>query len=114
MKTRIHQREVKTEEYAVLGGDVGGTHTNIAIAGAKDGVATLLYSAHFESQKLRSLMPAMREALEYGRERYDIEVDRGCVGVAGAVTDLFEAKERLPSATRTSYRAGGSRRSTIF
>ncbi len=94
MKTRIHQREIKTEEYDgfVLGGDVGGTHTNIAIAGAKGGEATLLYSAHFESQKLISLTPAIRQTLEYGRERYGIEVDRGIVGVAGAVTDCRRAK----------------------
>jgi glucokinase len=94
MKTRIHQREIKTEEYDgfVLGGDVGGTHTNIAIAGAKGGEATLLYSAHFESQKLTSLVPAISQTLEYGQERYGIEVDRGCVGVAGAVTDCSRAK----------------------
>jgi glucokinase len=94
MKTRIHQREVKPEEYDgfVLGGDVGGTHTNIAVAGAKAGKATLICSAHFESRKLTSLVPAIREILDYGRENYGIEVDRGCVGVAGAVTDSSRAK----------------------
>ncbi len=94
MKTRIHQREVKTEEYDgfVLGGDVGGTHTNIAVAGEKDGAATLFYSAHFESRKLTSLVPAIREALDYGRNRYGIEVDRGVVGVAGEVTDCSRIK----------------------
>lgn len=94
MKTRIHKREIDKGEYDgfVLGGDVGGTHTNIAIAGTKDGEATLLYSAHFESQKLTSLVPAIRQALEYGREKYEIEVDRGIVGVAGAVTDCRRAK----------------------
>ncbi|HPE63808.1 MAG TPA: glucokinase [Methanothrix sp.] len=94
MKTRIHQREVKPEKYDgfVIGGDVGGTHTNIAVAGAKDGAATLLYSAHFDSRKLKSLVPAIRETLDYGRNSYGIEVDRGVAGVAGAVTDLSRAK----------------------
>ncbi len=94
MKTRIHQREVKPEKYDgfVIGGDVGGTHTNIAVAGAKDGTATLLYSAHFDSRKLKSLVPALREALDYGRESYGIEVDRGVAGVAGAVTDCSRIK----------------------
>ena len=94
MKTRIHKREIETGEYDgfVLGGDVGGTHTNIAIAGTKDGEATLFYSVQFESQKLGSLIPAIRQALEYGREKYGIEVDRGIVGVAGAVTDCSRAK----------------------
>ncbi|HOO55111.1 MAG TPA: glucokinase [Methanothrix sp.] len=94
MKTRIHLREVRAEEYDgfVLGGDVGGTHTNIGVAGTRDGKATLLYSAHFESRKLPSLVPAIRETLDCGRENYGIEVDRGCVGVAGAVTDSSRAK----------------------
>ncbi|HRW83764.1 MAG: glucokinase [Methanothrix sp.] len=85
---------MKTEEYDgfVLGGDVGGTNTNIAVAGEKDGEATLIYSAHFESRKLASLVPAIRVALEYGRENYGIEVDRGVVGVAGAVTDCSRIK----------------------
>lgn len=94
MKTRIHQQKIGTEEYEgfVLGGDVGGTNTNIAVAGRDDGEATLLYSAHFESRKLTSLAPAIRETLEYGRERCGIEVDRGVVGVAGAVTDCSRIK----------------------
>jgi glucokinase len=94
MKARIHQREVKPEEYDgfVLGGDVGGTHTNIGVAGARDGKATLIYSAHFDSRKLSSLVPAITQALEYGRNKYGIEVDRGVVGVAGAVTDCSRIK----------------------
>jgi glucokinase len=94
METRIHQQYVKTEEYDgfVLGGDVGGTHTNIAVAGEKDGEATLIYSTHFDSRKLTSLIPAMREALEYGRENYSIEADRGVMGVAGAMTDCSRIK----------------------
>jgi len=94
MKTRIHQQNIEPEEYDgfVLGGDVGGTHTNIGVAGAKGGEATLLYSAHFESRKLTSLVPAMREALDYGREKYGIGVNRGCVGIPGAVTALSQAK----------------------
>ncbi len=94
VKTRIHRLKIDKDEYDgfVLGGDVGGTHTNIAVAGAKDGKAALIYSAHFESQKLTSLIPALRETLEYGQEMYGIGVDRGCAGVAGAVTTLSRAK----------------------
>ena len=94
MKTRIHHPKMDKAEYDgfVVGGDVGGTHTNIGVAGAKAGKATLLYSASFESRKLTSLVPAIREALDYGRERCGIEADRGVVGVAGAVTDSRRAK----------------------
>lgn len=94
MKTKIHKQKIEPGEYDgfVLGGDVGGTHTNIAVAGVRDGKATLLYSAHFESRKLTSLVPAMRETLDYSREKFGVKVDHGCVGVAGAVTALSRAK----------------------
>ena len=94
MRIRIHHPEIDQNDYDdfVVGGDVGGTHTNIGVAGAKAGAAILLYSASFESRKLTSLLPAIRKALGYGREKWGIEVDRGLVGVAGAVTDSGRAK----------------------
>ena len=94
MKTRIHQPDFDVGQFEgfVLGGDVGGTNTNIAVAGVREGKATLLYSAHFESRRLTSLAPAIREALDYGRVKYGIEVVRGVVGVAGPVTDPRKAK----------------------
>ncbi len=94
MRIRIHHPEIDQNDYDgfVVGGDVGGTHTNIGVAGAKAGAATLLYSAHFESRKLTSLLPAIREALDYGRENYGIKADRGVAGVAGVVTDSGRAK----------------------
>lgn len=94
MKTRIHQTEFEVGQFDgfVLGGDVGGTNTNIAVAGVRDGKASLLYSAHFESRRLFSLVPAIREALDYGREKYGIEVGWGVVGVAGPVADPRRAK----------------------
>ena len=94
MGIRIHKENIGKEDYElfVLGGDVGGTHTNIAVAGVKNDDITLLYSAHFESQKLDSLAPAVRQTLEYGRDKYGIKVERGCVGVAGAVTNCKSAK----------------------
>ena len=94
MKTRIHQPEFDVRQFEgfVLGGDVGGTNTNIAVAGVREGKAVLLYSAHFESRSLSSLLPAIREAIDYGREKYGIEVGRGVVGVAGPVTDPERAK----------------------
>ncbi|MDF0590446.1 glucokinase [Candidatus Methanocrinis natronophilus] len=94
MKTRIHRPDFDVGQFDgfVLGGDVGGTNTNIGVAGVKDGKATLLYSAHFESRRLFSLVPAIREALDYGRDMYAIDVCKGVVGVAGPVTDPGRAK----------------------
>jgi len=94
MDIRTHKEYIGKEDYEifVLGGDVGGTHTNIAVAGVKNDDINLLYSAHFESQKLDSLAPAVQQTLEYGRDKYGINAKRGCVGVAGAVTNCKSAK----------------------
>ena len=44
MKTRIHQPDFDVGQFEgfVLGGDVGGTNTNIAVAGVREGKETLL------------------------------------------------------------------------
>ncbi|MBN1322461.1 MAG: glucokinase [Methanotrichaceae archaeon] len=67
----------------VLGVDIGGTHTNLGVAGVASGKATLLYSTHFQSQELSSLIPAIRGTLNIGGDRWGIEVKRGCAGGAG-------------------------------
>jgi glucokinase len=94
MKPEIHQPKIDKDEYDgfVIGADVGGTKTNIGVAGEKDGKTTLLYSCEFESRKLSSLVPALRETLHCGRKMYGIEVDRGCAGVAGIVKDSSRAE----------------------
>jgi glucokinase len=69
----------------VLGGDVGGTNTNIVIAGVKGKKPQLLFSLHYKTQKLPNLHTALNHVLDYAKSKYSIKVEKACLAVAGVV-----------------------------
>ncbi len=79
------QLENKFSSY-VLGADVGGTNTNIAIAGIKNSKPSLLFSLDFKTQELESMILPIKQTIAYAQEKYKIKVVLACFGVAGAVT----------------------------
>ena len=85
--TQFFQKTLLTRqyEYFVLGADVGGTRTNIAIAGIKDKEVELLFSLDFETQSLSSFFPALQKTLQIAEE-YSIHISKGCIGAAGIVS----------------------------
>lgn len=70
----------------VLGVDIGGTNTNLGVAGVKNSKPILLFSLNFKSKELDSLVPAIKNTLTYAKNNYDIEVDFACIGAAGVVS----------------------------
>ena len=76
---------MKKYDYYVLGGDVGGTNTHLAIAGIKNNKPELVYQKHFESQNLKSLVPAVKEVLQYAFDTYKVNISLACIGGAGPV-----------------------------
>lgn len=72
--------------YYVLGVDIGGTNTNLAIAGVKNSKPVLLLTHNYKSKKLDSLVPAIENTLTYTKNNYDIEVNFACIGAAGVVS----------------------------
>lgn len=72
--------------YFVLGVDLGGTSTNICIAGVKDNRPYILFIYHFETKKLESLSPAINQVLNNAKEKFDLEVDNACIGAAGVIS----------------------------
>ena len=74
----------------VLGGDIGGTNTNIGVSGIKNNRPVLLFSLHFKSQKLYSLIPAINETLEYAQDNHKIEITNACFGVAGPISIIHD------------------------
>ncbi|RLF35822.1 MAG: hypothetical protein DRM99_03940 [Thermoplasmata archaeon] len=73
--------------FYIMGLDVGGTNTNIAIAGVNDTKnMKILFSLDFKTQELDSLTPAVNETLEYAYTQYDINVKHACIGAAGVVS----------------------------
>jgi len=77
--------------YYVLGIDIGGTNTNLGVAGVKNSKPILLLSHNYESKKLDSLVPAIKNTLEYVKNNYKIEIDFTCIGAAGVVSPLNDS-----------------------
>jgi glucokinase len=75
-------------QYYVLGADVGGTNTNIGIAGVEETKINMLFSLNYKTKKLSSLIPAINKTLEYAYSNYSIKINNACIGGAGVVSDL--------------------------
>jgi len=92
--------------FYIMGLDVGGTNTNIAVAGVKDiKNMKILFSLDFKTQELNSLTPAVNETLDYAYREYNIIVKHACIGAAGVVSssndyvDLTHVKWNISSKT---------------
>jgi len=70
----------------VLGIDVGGTSTNIAISAIQNDAPLLLLKFTFNTKQLPSLLPAIQQVLFYGKENYDIDVCNACIGSSGVIS----------------------------
>ena len=70
----------------VLGVDIGGTHTNLGIAGIKNKKPVLLFSLKFTSKELESLTPSIVQTLNYAKNEHNIDVYDACIGAAGVVS----------------------------
>ena len=73
-------------ESFVLGIDIGGTSTNIGVAGVKDKKTQLLFSQNFDTLKLVSIIPVINSTLDIAFRNYGIKVDFACIGAAGFVS----------------------------
>jgi len=86
------------QEY-VLGSDIGGTNTNIAVAGIYNNKIDLLFSLSFKTKKIRSIITCIIETLEHAKKN-NITVKYGCIGAAGIVdnqsfVDITNAELRI-------------------
>jgi glucokinase len=70
----------------VLGIDIGGTNTNLAIAGIKNHKPILLFSHNYQTNHLESIIPAIENISTYANKNYKINIDFSCIGAAGVVS----------------------------
>ena len=70
----------------ILGGDIGGTNTNIGIFGIKNNFPELLLSFHFKSKEMKGLHYAVNGALGYVQKNYNIEITKACFAAAGVLS----------------------------
>jgi len=87
-KVKIFNKELLKNDFTkyVLGVDIGGTNTNIAVAGIKKNKPFLQFSLNFNSQKQESIIPAINETLSFAKDNYKINVKNSCIGAAGLVS----------------------------
>ncbi|MDR0517364.1 MAG: glucokinase [Fibromonadaceae bacterium] len=86
MKLKWHNRDAGFDSL-VLAGDIGGTNTNLALVGLKNGIFTIVIEAIFPSDELNGLTEPIKELLDAARrERADLNASHGCVCAAGPVT----------------------------
>ena len=69
----------------ILGADVGGTNSNFGIFGIKK-KPILLFSIHFSSREINSIIPAIISVMSYCRER-GITIKKACIGAAGVISE---------------------------
>ena len=83
-----YQEDFDKKNYSsfVLGADVGGTNTTVAIAGIKEKTVELIFSLFVKSSEIDSLIPVITETLKQAAEKYNLEIFKGCIGVAGVVS----------------------------
>ena len=70
----------------ILGGDIGGTNTNLGVFGVKNKVPTLLVSFHFKSKELKGLHYAVNETLRRVHNNYKTKITKACFAVAGVLS----------------------------
>ena len=70
----------------ILGGDIGGTHTNLGLFGIKNEFPQLLDSFHFKSKSLKDLYSAIEIAIKSANDNHNIKIKKCCLGIAGALT----------------------------
>lgn len=87
-KMKYFQKDLNLQDFStfVLGADIGGTSTNLCIAGVKELKPVLLYSLNFKSKKINSLTLAFNQILNYSKEKYNINVKSVCIGAAGIIS----------------------------
>ncbi|MEO0793672.1 MAG: glucokinase [Verrucomicrobiota bacterium] len=89
MRTTWHSNDTNFTQF-ILAGDIGGTNSNLAIVGEKDGVFTLLVECVFPSQDILGLIDPIKQTLAVTSERLEgVKIERCCISGAGPVADNF-------------------------
>lgn len=83
-KIKKFNKFFKSKEY-ILGGDIGGTNTNLVIAGIIKNKIRLIYSLNFRTKHLQNLKTAVIKTLNYSKENYNININKACFAVAGII-----------------------------
>lgn len=89
MRTTWHSTETDFQQY-LLAGDIGGTNSNLAVVGERDGKFTLLVECVFPSPEINGLVEPLRQTLaEAGKRLSNLKIARCCISGAGPVSNNY-------------------------
>jgi glucokinase len=82
-------KNLSKEKYSgfYLGADVGGTFTRCTVAGIQDEKPYLIFVLEFETSSIESIIPAIKETLDYADKKYHINIRAACIGLAGVISN---------------------------
>jgi glucokinase len=90
MKTTWFKDIDKKYRKLILVGDVGGTNTNLGVAGDLNGKIELILEVVFESASVTHFTTCVKKTMEVAREKYpNVSFDLCCISGAGPVKDNF-------------------------
>jgi len=76
------------QETLILAGDVGGTNTNLAVVGKKDGKYTIIVECVFKSSEVTDLVGPVEQTLQTALDKSDkLKPTLCCISAAGPVAD---------------------------
>ncbi|MBN2344324.1 MAG: glucokinase [Deltaproteobacteria bacterium] len=82
------QSENFDQDMLILAGDVGGTNTNLAVVGKKDGKYTIIVECVFKSSEVTDLIGPVEETLKTAAAKSaELKPSICCISAAGPVAD---------------------------
>jgi len=82
----INDHTLKFDSY-ILGIDIGGTHTNLCVAGIENNNIDFLFKFNFKTEELDNIINPINKILNHIKEKYNIEIKKACIGVPGVVSE---------------------------
>ena len=89
----------------ILGGDMGGTNTNLGLFGIKNKLPILLVSFHFKSKQLKDLYSAIGFTIGAIKNHYKIKITKACLAVPGVVSHKKDSANITKLGSRLSGKA---------
>lgn len=90
MKTKWFRDLDKKYRKLILVGDVGGTNTNLGLAGAYEGKIDLILEVIFESHAVTNFTDCVKKTMDIAKEKYpSLGFDLCCISGAGPVKDNY-------------------------
>ncbi|MCG2718393.1 MAG: glucokinase [Nanoarchaeota archaeon] len=87
MNCKIVKHSKKKFSDYVLGADIGGTNTNLAIAGVNKDGYNLVLTFDYKTKSLTNLESALNNCISICNEDHNIDVTKACLGLAGPVEE---------------------------